>query len=240
MRRSLQFAICMVLTICVLPLRGGEVIDRIVATVNRRAILQSDLDSAVRYQALAESRTLESVTAEDVKKVLNRLVDQQLLLEEMGSSKSFGAPDLEVRDRIKEIRKQYPEAVTDQGWRSVLQRKGLEESEVAETIRTQLTILRFVDVRLRPNVRVDNSAIESYYQTEFLPKLHQAGGQEVPLAEVSRRIRQILVERQIDELLGTWLKSLREESDIHTELAEHPPNSGQTVSQAGGAAASQP
>ena len=37
---------------------AGEVIDRIVATVNGRIILQSDLDEALAYEALLDGRNL--------------------------------------------------------------------------------------------------------------------------------------------------------------------------------------
>lgn len=228
MKRTLQFVLCVALAASPNTSLASEVIDRIVATVNRGVILQSDLDSAVRYQAFLEARSLESISPQDVQTALDHLVDQQLLLNEMGGQASFAVPDSEVRASVDELRKQFFEAATDQGWQSLLGRYGLSHSEVEDRLRLQLEILRFVDLRLRPNVRVDDAAVDQFYRNEFLPKLREAGGKEVPLVEVSARIRQVLTERHIDELLGAWLHNLREQSEVREVLnvspGHHPSN----------------
>lgn len=239
MKRTIQIALCLLL-LNTLPLHAAEVIDRIVATVNRSVILQSDLDVAVRYQALLEGRALASITSKDFEAALERLVDQQLLVEEMGTRNTFAVSDREVQSRIDEIRKQFPEAASEQGWRELLQRYWLDESDVAGSLKLQLEILQFIDRRLRPNARVERSAVEEYYRDELLPKLREAGKGEVPLAEVSARIRQILTERHIDELLGVWLHNLRDQSEIHREVADHAPDAGRqhaSVSRSGADAA---
>ena len=63
----------------------GEVIDRIVATVNGHIILQSDWDEALCYEALLSGRTLGQFSEEDRRAVLDRLIDQELLGEQMKS-----------------------------------------------------------------------------------------------------------------------------------------------------------
>ena len=60
------------------PARAGQVIDRIVATVNGRIILQSDWDEALSYESLLSGRALSFFTDEDRRAVLDRLIDQEL------------------------------------------------------------------------------------------------------------------------------------------------------------------
>ena len=60
---------------------AGEVIDRIVATVNGHIILQSDWDEALSYEALLSGRAVSLFTDEDRRAVLDRLIDQELLAE---------------------------------------------------------------------------------------------------------------------------------------------------------------
>jgi len=69
----------------VLPLRAaaGEVIDRIVATVNGHIILQSDWNDALCFEAVLVARPVEQFTDADRRAVLDRLIDQELLGEQM-------------------------------------------------------------------------------------------------------------------------------------------------------------
>ncbi len=99
---------------------AGEVIDRIVATVNGHIILQSDWDEALCYEALLNGRALNQFTDDDRRAVLDRLIDQELLGEQMKSASFQHASEPEAAARVAEARKQYPEAATDEGWQAVL------------------------------------------------------------------------------------------------------------------------
>src|SRR6185312_16716652 len=69
-----------------LSLHAGELLDRIVATVNNHVILQSDWDDEVRFEAFMSGRKPEDVSAEQRKAALDRLIDQDLLREQMRTS----------------------------------------------------------------------------------------------------------------------------------------------------------
>jgi hypothetical protein len=85
-----------------------------------------------------------------------------------------------------------------------------------------------VDSRLRPAVSIDSKSIESYYQQELLPQLRQSGGQNVPLAEVTSKIRELLTQKKITQLLTAWLHDLRAGSEIRAEaLTAQPGSRGQ-------------
>jgi hypothetical protein len=73
-----------------------------------------------------------------------------------------------------------------------------------------------VDARLRPNVNIDGKTIESYYNQELLPELRQSGAKDVPLADVSGKIKELLTEQKVNELLVAWLQNLRSGSEIRT------------------------
>ena len=66
--------------------RAGEVIDRIVATVNGHIILQSDWNDALRYEALLSGRSISQFSEDERRTVLDRLIDQELLAEQMKSA----------------------------------------------------------------------------------------------------------------------------------------------------------
>jgi hypothetical protein len=198
-----------------LPLAvAGEVIDCIVATVNGRIILQSDLDEALSYEALLNGRNVGQLTDDDRRSVLDRLIDQELLRGQLKSADFKHASDAEAAARVSEARKQYAQAVTDAGWQSVLDKHHLREKDLLSHVQQQLDLMRLVDARLRPAVQIDSKTIETYYREKFVPQLRQAGSGDVPLADVSGRIRELLTEQKVSELLVSWLQTLRSEGDV--------------------------
>lgn len=200
-----------------LPAPAGQIIDRIVATVNRDAILQSDWEDAVRYEAFIGGRPLDHVTSDDRKAALDRLIDQALLRGQTQFIQASLAPQEEVERRIAEIRQQYSGAETAPGWHSVLRHYGLTEAGLEERVAAQIELMQMVEARLRPSVTIDPKSIESYYNQELLPQLRQSGAQDVPLAEVTPQIKELLTEQKVNQLLTAWLQNLRAGSEIHTE-----------------------
>ncbi len=194
--------------------RSAEVIDRIVATVNGHIILQSDWDEALCYEALLNGRALNQFTDDDRRAVLDRLIDQELLGEQMKSASFEHASESEAAGRLAGARNQYPEAATAAGWQAVLRRLGLSEKNLVAHVQQQIDLMRLVDARLRPAVQIDSKTIEAYYREKFVPQLKQSGAGEVPLADVSARIRELLTQEKVNELMVSWLQSLRSESKV--------------------------
>jgi peptidyl-prolyl cis-trans isomerase SurA len=196
-----------------LPARA-EVVDRIVARVNGHILLQSDWDEALCYEALLNGRTLDQFSEDERRTVLDRLIDQELLGEQMKSALFQHASEAEAAARIVEARKHYQEAATSEGWQAVLSRFRLTEKDVLSHVEQQIDLMRLVDAHLRPAVQIDNKTIEAYYRETFVPQLKQNGAGEVALADVSSKIRELLTQEKVSELLVSWLQSLRSESKV--------------------------
>jgi hypothetical protein len=213
------FAVLLALLVSALwlaPARApAEVVDRIIATVNGRVILQSDWDEALYYEALFTNRTLAQFNDDDRRAVLDRLIDQELLREQMKSADFLHATDAEATARVAEARKLYPEAASSEAWQALLARCHLTEKDLLARVRQQIDLMRLVDARLRPAVQIDSKSIEAYYRDQFVPKLKQSGASDVPLAEVSSKIRELLTEQKVSELLVSWLQTLRSEGQVH-------------------------
>ncbi len=194
-----------------LPPAHAEVVDRIVATVNGHIILQSDWDEALCYEALLNGRSLGQFTEDERHAVLDRLIDQELLGEQMKSAFFQHASESEAAARVANARKQYPDAA---GWQAVLSRFQLSEKDVIGHVQQEIDLMRLVDARLRPAVQIDSKSIESYYREKFAPQLKQNGSSNITLADVSGKIRELLTEEKVNELLVSWLQSLRSESKV--------------------------
>jgi peptidyl-prolyl cis-trans isomerase SurA len=216
--RSAVVVVILAATICIVPAQSAraftEVIDRIIATVNGHIILQSDWDEALCYEALLSNRSLGQFNDDDRRAVLDRLIDRELLREQMKSADFLHATDDEVAARIAEARKLYPQGESDEGWKAILARYQLSEKDLFAHIRQQIDMMRLVDARLRPAVEIDSKSVEAYYRDQFVPKLTQAGAAAAPLTEVSGKIRELLTQQKVSELLVSWLQTLRSEGQV--------------------------
>jgi hypothetical protein len=218
MNRKCSILVCIIGLIGIaLPARAGDVLDRIVATVNNHIILQSEWEDAVCYEAFVAGRAFEQVQAADRKAALDRLIDQELLREQMRSSGFPHADGEEVEKRIREIRKRYAGPEDETSWQAALARYGLTESELKKRVALQVDLMGLVDARLRPSVVIDSKSIESYYNQELLPQLRQSGGQPVALAEVTPKIKELLTQQKMNQMLVAWLQDLRSGSQIRMD-----------------------
>src|SRR5581483_8740482 len=217
LRRFFQFVAVLAVTVSFLS--AGEIIERIVATVNGRPILQSDWDEAVRYEAFANQQSLSSLTRQQRRATLDRLIDQHLLREQMKDSDFDHATVEQVNKGIAEIRGRYNDS-TEEAWQTDLQRYGLTPKDIARHVRLQINLDRLIDVRLRPSIHIDQGSVEAYYREQLIPELRKSGVKVEPLVDVSPKIEELLTQKKIDELLTAWLRDLRVQSDIQVEGAD--------------------
>jgi hypothetical protein len=197
---------------------AADVIDRIVATVNGHAILQSDWEDEISFESLLAGHPADQVAPLARKAALDRLIDQELLREQMPQrSEPQPASSAELQREIQDVRRQYPGAQTAQGWRAVLASFHLSEEQVEKRLATQLDVLRLVDAKLRPTVQIDEKSIESYYNQELLPQLRQAGAKQLPLEEVTPKIKEVLTQQKMNQALAAWLQNLRAGSSIRDQ-----------------------
>ena len=220
MKRSLQFATWLLLVAVLAP---AQVVDRMVAVVNKHVILESELDQATRVEFLLQRKPIATLTAADRVAMLDRLIERSLLDQQIMNPGMLDPTPQELAAKVKEVRAGIPAAGTDAQWKVLLSSYGLTQEDLEEQLTDQVRILRFIDLRFRGLVRVDTSAIETYYQQTFLPEVRRRNAPEPKLEEVSDKIEQILIEQRIDELLNNWLKTLRAQAHIEKMLAAPPP-----------------
>jgi SurA N-terminal domain len=191
---------------------AGPIVDRVVANVNGHVVLQSDWEQEIAFEALTNGRDPDSFTSAEREAALNRLIDQELLREQVRPSQP--APADQVAARVAEVRKLNPDCATEERWRATLQRYGLTQSSVEKRLGDEIRLMKLVEDRLRPSIQIDEHAVETYYRDELLPAMKQAGNRAAPLTDVVGRIKDLLAEKKMNELLTGWLASLRSGSQI--------------------------
>jgi len=216
MRIKVPIILLVVLMLAVVcPLSAAEVIDRIVATVNQHIVLQSDWDDELDYEAFTAGKPLQQFTAEERRAALDRLVDQELLRQQMpDNDPQLETSEQDINARLEEVRQQSPAAETDQAWHALLARYNLSEDDLRKHVVMQVKILRLIDEHLTSTIQIDDKNIEDYYTQTFLPQLRQKGAKEPSLAEVTPKIRELLTQQKLNAALKEWMQNLRDSNTI--------------------------
>lgn len=201
------------------PLTASEVVDRIAATVNGRAILASEWDEAIHYQCFFNQQSLQSVTASEKQAALRRLIDQSLIEQQMRLTNFHSASAEEISGKVQAVRAQWLSgrnhaAGEDSDWNAAVFQYGLTQQEISDWTVRQLDELRFIDLRFRPGIHIDSKRVERYYQETLLPQSRSAGAVPPPWEQVAPQIRELLTQQMINEMLAAWLRNLREQSAI--------------------------
>jgi len=195
---------------------AGETLDRIVATVDRHPITRSDVEQEARFTHLTEGKE-GRVTIQDEIAALERLVDRNLIAHQVAV---FGVVPVTKEDldvRVLEMRKQLPGGESDSGWHRLLAEYGLTDDDIASRVTQEIQTLRFIDLRFRSEVRVGPRAVQTYYDTKFVPEMKKKSlAPPPPLDQVQDQIEAILREERVNALISDWLKTLRTQSRIQT------------------------
>ena len=220
MKRALHLAIFVLLTMAsASAVFAAEVVDGVVASVNRQPILRSDWDDAVRFEAFMQQKKLGDVTDSDRVLALRHLIDRQLLKAQMGDTSYMQPKDDALQQDIDKVRRQVPNGTNDDAWQKLLTDYGLTEAELKQHLRIEFQTMNFIEVRLRPNVHVPEEDVEAYYREQLIPDLQKNGGSVIALTDVAPRIRELLTQQRMDEMLDVWLHNLRQQADIQSTVA---------------------
>ena len=221
MKRVLHFLVLTtsLLAAVIVPAFAGEIIDGVVASVNRHPILRSDWGQAVRFEAFLQQKPVAEISARERIRALQRLIDRQLIVAQMGDVNYMQPSEQRLQQDVAKLRAQLPDAKDDAAWRRLLAGYGLDEQLLKQHLRDEVQVMSFIEVRLRPNVHINEDDIASYYKDQLVPDLRQNGGNLVPLDAVKPRIQELLTQQRIDELLDSWLHNLRQQADIRSTVA---------------------
>ena len=78
----------------------------------------------------------------------------------------------------------------------------------------RLEILKFVEIRFRSGILIDQAQIKAYYDNTLLPEYARRNAKAPPLDAIKNRIQEILLQQQVTNLLGDWLKTLKAEGSV--------------------------
>jgi hypothetical protein len=193
----------------ILPLHG-EIVDRLAVAVGHQIITQLQLDEELRVTALLNHQPVTR-TLEERRAAADRLVEQLLIKHEMELSRYPLPGDEDVAKYLQQVREQNGgPAELDKALRAY----DVTEDTLRQHLELQLTALRFVEYRFRPDASVSDTEVEAAYQRE-IANWKTAHRGDPPTLEASReRIRSALLEERTDAALNAWLAEGRKQVNI--------------------------
>ena len=168
------------------PPAAGEILERILAVVDERPLLLSDVRALSAVRGLAEGKALEAA------------VDERLMHVEAARLPQADVP-AEEEDRALALLLETHPALRDE----------VPEPDLRRLLRRQLAILKYVEFRFRPQVRVSDEEVRKAWEEE------QAGRPAGPaLEDEQEAIRERLERQALDERIEAWVKELRARADV--------------------------
>jgi hypothetical protein len=163
-----------------------EIVERVVAVVDERPLLLSDLRALMAVRGLGEAEALEAAIDEGLMHLeATRLPQAEVTPEEEDRALALL---LETRPRLRDE---------------------VREPDLRRLLRRQLAILKYVEFRFRPQVRVSDDEVRRTWSKE------QAGDPAgLALEDAQEQIRSRLERRALDERIEAWVKELRARADV--------------------------
>ena len=141
--------IAFVITLMAYSALSGVLIDQIAIVVGQSIIKDSDIDRDVRVTEFLNHEPLNLNQAER-KKAATRLVDQTFIRQEIREGDYPWASVKQANEQLDAlIKKRYP---SQAAFQRALKEYSLEEADLREQFRWQLTVLEFIDARFAPAV----------------------------------------------------------------------------------------
>lgn len=200
-----------------MPNVPGTPLDRIVAIVNDELILDSDVNEELRFEAFDPYRNPVQETSRDA--AIERLINQALILQQLKLQPEDAPTDAEVNKEIDQLRKNIPacgayHCETKAGWDRFLADHGFNEASFFARWKQRMTVLNFIEERFQMGINITQAQIQSYYDKVLLPEYRQQHAPAPKVQAISNRIREILMQQQISNLLQDWLQSLRAQGSV--------------------------
>jgi hypothetical protein len=207
------FASLRALLILLAAAAPAEIIDRIAVTVENQPIAESKVLEELRLTAFLNGEKAE-ITAEAKRAAAGRLVEQELIRREMQLTQ-YPPPDPEeVEALLAAIVKPFG---SEAAFNEALKNHGIAKEELRQVLERQAAVLRFIDLRFRPEVQVIEPDIRLYYDTVLVPEFEKKNMPPPPYDEARTQCEEAIVGQRVDKRVDSWLAETKERTRIHYE-----------------------
>jgi hypothetical protein len=153
------------------------------------------------------------LNAENRRAMLERLIDQKLLLQEAEKLPRNEPTEEEVTEHLnKEIIAKFG---GNEKFVERMKKVGLEQAMLREIVRRRLEILKYVDFRFRSFIFIKPDEIETYYRNTIIPEASRKG---VGAPELDEKLRAEIEARLINERVNAELDRFFDEARTQAQI----------------------
>jgi hypothetical protein len=178
-----------------------QTVDGIAARIEDDILTESELSELAAFQTLVDGHSKSR------DELIRELADQWIVRGEASATKYPEPSSQDVDNAYAQLQKQFP---TPEDFKNRCAVLGLSEPAVRRLLEQQIYLARFLDFRFRPAAQVDDQQIAAYYKEDFAVQLQQHAQPVPPLDDVADTIREVLIQRAINDRATTWLDETRE------------------------------
>jgi parvulin-like peptidyl-prolyl isomerase len=178
----------------------SRTIDGIAARIEDSIITDSEVRELGAFQQLVDGRS------QPRDQIIRELADQYVVRQEAAATNYRQPSDEAVDLAYKQLAKQFGSPAAFQ---SRLVAAGLSDAAVRRLLQQQLYLARFLDYRFRPAAQVSDKQVQDYYDNELVPELKKRNETVPPLDDVDDTIREVLIQRAINDHATKWLDETR-------------------------------
>jgi hypothetical protein len=186
------------------PLRGLEVIDRVVAIVSGNVITLSDARAAVRLGLVDTANAPEPLAV-----AVKALIERQLVLDEAVRSVAPDPSPDAVALRLAAIRSPFADR---DAYARALADAGLDESTVNTWVRQDVQVREYLRQRFEAILPPSDDEVQADYAAN--PAAFTRDGARLPLDEVRPSIVARLVDARRRQAIDAWITRLRQRADV--------------------------
>lgn len=180
----------------------GEIIDRVSVSIGSQVVTDGAIRRAVQMEGFFTGAA-PKLDGPSRRETARRLVEQAIIRREIELSRFNPITRAEVESQIAKIMAGLH--LDDAMLRGRLAARSLNNDDLFEEARWQLTLFRFIEFRFRPGVQVSEQEVGVYYDGEFASEMKKAGKPRPALDAVRGAILSVLTERKTQAALDQWL-----------------------------------
>lgn len=194
---------------------SAETLDSVVASIGNQAITASDVEQEYRFERFLDGEWPPSPSTPTALADAREHLTYQLLLtrEENPGPADRAGSEKSAAKRLAALPGEYPHP---EEFQRALKELGMTETELLARIAQQDLVLHLIDERLRPAASPSDDAVAEYYHSTFVPEFQKknAGAMAPPLSEVEDGIKEVLLQKRINELLDQWIEELKPTTNV--------------------------
>ena len=185
---------------------GAEIIDRILAVVDREIITLSDVNSAILFGLVEIPRD----TTDKTQAALDRLIERRLTLTEV---ERYAPPEPAATLVDAAVAARRARFADSAQFEAALAASGLPADQLRRHLRDDLRIETYLQQRFGAALQPTEGELVLYYREH--PAEFTRGSELRPFDEVRNEVRARMVTERRALLIRKWLAALRRRSDVN-------------------------